>query len=411
MASFGPLAPTIRYLRRRLPPLNFITAHWLYFITTCLLSAIIFWGSSTPFGSVRFIDSLFFTVSAMTLAGLNTVNLSELNTFQQILLFLLIMLGSAIFVSAFVVHVRRSAFEKKFSEIKERRESRKTRALARVKTWTTKSSKLSQEKAIGDEENAAEKDKVDIEHANGGPALDRVKGTTLSRFDTPPERTGGPEMNRTPSYLAAQAGNAKGAQNGDADPLKAKAITFRGDTNFNPARQLTQLNHRQGTGVFSMQGVGARPTTSFRVSTSTSLPSSPSLPRTPTTTQSKKPGDRFDISQYFDSAVGWISRNSQFHGLSEAERYQLGGYEYRAIEFLSWVVPLYFVLWQLVGCIGCAAWVALNNPEVARNNGQNPWWVGAFNAVSAFNNSGMSLLDANMVAFQRSYYMLLTIGK
>ena len=24
-------------------------------------------------------------------------------------------------------------------------------------------------------------------------------------------------------------------------------------------------------------------------------------------------------------------------------------------------------------------------------------WVGAFNAISAFNNSGMSLLDANMV--------------
>ena len=25
-------------------------------------------------------------------------------------------------------------------------------------------------------------------------------------------------------------------------------------------------------------------------------------------------------------------------------------------------------------------------------------WLGAFNAVSAFNNSGMSLLDANMVS-------------
>jgi Trk-type K+ transport system membrane component len=37
-------------------------------------------------------------------------------------------------------------------------------------------------------------------------------------------------------------------------------------------------------------------------------------------------------------------------------------------------------------------------------------WFGAFNAISAFNNSGMSLLDANMVPFQTSIYMLLTMG-
>ncbi|KAF8539008.1 cation transporter, partial [Trichophaea hybrida] len=29
----------------------------------------------------------------------------------------------------------------------------------------------------------------------------------------------------------------------------------------------------------------------------------------------------------------------------------------------------------------------------------NPWWFAAFNSVSAFNNSGMSLLDANMTPF------------
>jgi potassium uptake Trk family protein len=33
-----------------------------------------------------------------------------------------------------------------------------------------------------------------------------------------------------------------------------------------------------------------------------------------------------------------------------------------------------------------------------------------FNAVSAFNNSGMSLLDANMVAFQKSIYLQMTMG-
>ena len=108
--------------------------------------------------------------------------------------------------------------------------------------------------------------------------------------------------------------------------------------------------------------------------------------------------------------TGTVARNSQFSHLTEAEREQLGGVEYRAIELLSWVVPLYFFLFQLLGAVGLGAWVARNRPSTARDNGLNPWWVGAFNAISAFNNSGMSLLDANMVAFQSSDYMLLTVG-
>lgn len=42
----------------------------------------------------------------MTEAGLNTINLSELNTFQQFILFFLIMIGSAILMSIAVLKVR-----------------------------------------------------------------------------------------------------------------------------------------------------------------------------------------------------------------------------------------------------------------------------------------------------------------
>jgi potassium uptake Trk family protein len=122
----------------------------------------------------------------------------------------------------------------------------------------------------------------------------------------------------------------------------------------------------------------------------------------------KHHGPALDRSSSFQSAS--VSRNSQFHHLSEKERKQLGGYEYKAIRLLSWLVPTYFVLWQFLGCLGLGAYVAYNRPAKALENGLNPWWVGSFNAVSAFNNSGMSLLDANMVAFQTSIYMLITMS-
>jgi hypothetical protein len=50
-------------------------------------------------------------------------------------------------------------------------------------------------------------------------------------------------------------------------------------------------------------------------------------------------------------------------------------------------VPAYSIMFQLLGCLGCGAWVAYNRPDTATANGINPWWVGAFNAVSAFSKS------------------------
>ena len=123
----GPLRRLARALHAKAPSLNFITLHYIYFVATCLLASVIFWGASTPARSVTYTDSLFLTVSAMSLAGLNTINLSTLNTIQQVMLFFLIMLGSAIFVSAFVVHVRMRAFEHRFEYVAERRRQRAAR--------------------------------------------------------------------------------------------------------------------------------------------------------------------------------------------------------------------------------------------------------------------------------------------
>ncbi|KAJ5904008.1 hypothetical protein N7504_006391 [Penicillium tannophilum] len=105
-----------------------------------------------------------------------------------------------------------------------------------------------------------------------------------------------------------------------------------------------------------------------------------------------------------------FSRNSSFHDLSERERQRLGGAEYRAVSLLSIIVPVYFLLWQLLGGLGVGAYIARNKAALAKSNGLDPWWVGFFFAISAFNNSGMSVLDANMVPFKRSTYMLITMG-
>jgi hypothetical protein len=270
------------------------------------------------------------------------------------------------------------------------RESRGHRS--RVRTWASSQLRGRSKEPAGDTP------------PNGKPKDDEDLETNEKRDETPPARRGGPEMNGISGMTGEQLDTGTSDDEGESAKHEPNAntpqgvekdatqgITFRGDTRFGPNRS-TAVSHsssqrirRTHSNIFSLQGVGARPMSSLRTSTSLDFQSLPSLQRSQTAAPPKH--SRKDISKYFDTAAGWVARNSQFHGLSEDERERLGGCEYRAVAFLEWLVPIYFVLWQLLGCIGCGAWVALNMPNTARENGINPWWVGAFNAVSAFNNS------------------------
>ncbi|WPH04979.1 Hypothetical protein R9X50_00787700 [Acrodontium crateriforme] len=414
--SLGPLNRPLRAVRRQFPPWNFITIHYFYFIVTCLVSGLILWGSATPFRSLTFVDSLFLAVSAMSLAGLNTVNLSTLNTFQQFVLFLLILMGSAIFVSAFVVHVRRRAFERKFRDVAmERRRQRRSRSRSRGRTWSFRRRSLDTSFTTSTQDDK----KSNSAYANSTAPentvepIRTIEEKSPARPETPPERRGEPEMNGISSATGEQLNEfaiSDSESEFAASGQPQQSITFRGDTRFAAGHPATSPGppksvRRPMLGFLNMQGVGARPESSLRLRTPT-ITDEQMLERPPVL--SAKLGSGLDWLR--GSTRGWTARNSQFHGLSDKEREKLGGYEYRAVQFLAWVVPAYFILWQLLGCLGCAAWVAYHRSEIAQANGLNPWWVGAFNAVSAFNNSGMSLLDANMTAFQNACYLLITMS-
>ena len=412
------MAGFLRFVKPHLPPLNFITLHYTYFIGVCILTSIIFWGSSTPPRSVTYTDSLFFTVSAMTLAGLNTVNLSELNTFQQFILFLLIILGSAILVSSVVVHVRKRAFEKRFRHIIEggrrRRKAQKDLASATERPFNFSLSRRRSASGI------ALEPEIDGVVRRGRPihsaaAEDLEKGSTNNPGDHSPvdrhehQRKPGFEENSSKEEESRTASQSVGPSSIEhahgiglgSDNTRTSVVSPQ--IRFTLAQSPARNKHRR---VLSMQGIGAVPGNQNHPSKI-----GPPLYPIPTTALSEEKGDHpaQGTHKYFSSG-GMIGRNSRFHNLTLEEREKLGGVEYRAIVLLEIIVPLYFVLFQLFGCLGLGAWVAVHRSSTTRENGLNPWWVGAFNAVSAFNNSGMSLLDANMVVFQDSIYMLITMG-
>ncbi|KAK8016641.1 High-affinity potassium transport protein [Apiospora rasikravindrae] len=383
------LTSALDSVRSYLPPLNYITLHYAYFVVVCMVFSLIHWGASNPHNSISYTDSLFLVVSAMTEAGLNTVNLSEMTTFQQVLLCILIMLGSSIWVSIWTVLARKHAFETRFEDI-----VRRERAKAKL---AVKRNDLALNMPIMQKlSRTFRKSKTlpDNNSHSAGPS-DLSRGLTSRNPAT-----------GSVSVLPISSPVAVEKLSEPVPKSHAEKVNTEGQGGLDASTNLSPTNDHI---AFVDDLEASRPKT-----TSSAYEPSRGIVRR------HVPGSRDDGHIHEDSGTEMnhqqyltsqkIGRNAQFHDLTAEERDHLGGTEYRALKVLSIVVPAYFFLWQVLGCIALGAWISTNQPGPANDNAINPWWNGIFNGISAFNNSGMSVLDANMIPYGSSYFVLIVMG-
>ncbi|KAI9020161.1 cation transport protein-domain-containing protein [Phycomyces nitens] len=122
------------------------------------------------------------------------------------------------------------------------------------------------------------------------------------------------------------------------------------------------------------------------------------------TIHSNSETDNQDADHYDDIMRQPIDKSQ----LTREQRYSLGGVEYRALDMLSKLVPIYYigiiVLFALFFRIEAAASsyttdvLKTSNP----NGPVNPWFYSFFLSISAFNNLGLSLLNDSMSPFRNS---------
>lgn len=295
-----------------------------------LLTSLIFWASSTPARSVTYVDSLFLCVSGITEAGLNTVNLSELNTWQQIMLFSLIFIGSAVFVSSNTLLIRKRAFERTFVERAHRR---------RQRSQASSSPRLGS--ASGSRGVASQND--------GYPSATGLSAVTAS--DIP---ANDPPCSKKCQPITTQLSD----RHVDVD----LHVQFGDKIEPIQTRQRTARDHH--TTFLEGHGVGAH-----------------GLKHHPRNTHpvDYSPDDLIDgdehhqppsrLEKYVHTVNGYLGRNSQVYHLTAKERRKLGGIEYDAICLLSWLVPVYLVVFQLLGALSIGAWIWTNRPDITRKNG------------------------------------------
>jgi hypothetical protein len=104
-----------------------------------------------------------------------------------------------------------------------------------------------------------------------------------------------------------------------------------------------------------------------------------------------------------------VGRNSAFIDLTEAQREELGGIEYRSLKSLALILILYFWGFSIFGLVCLTPWILNSNSygSIIEADGQGRTWWGIFTANSAFTDTGFTLTPDSMISFQTAIWPLL----
>ncbi|KAI1180028.1 cation transport protein-domain-containing protein [Nemania sp. FL0916] len=484
------------------PHFNFITIHYFWIIGWTIVGSILMY--ATGHGQLAYIDALAFAAGANTQAGLNTVDINLLNTFQQLVMYFCSLLSNPITIHSFVVFLRLYWFEKRFQHIVQEarlRRSTISRSRSKAQMDTNAERGLLSRDGRNTEMSAAITTvgaPADGILMNGQPKLDALahtsgsesssvqmdpseeprvvqpqirfanevrKGTTTEEDDDtpvplPPRRTNAEHIAilekqrkadksvlRIPGPRDADRGalpeefveteETEGADNDQESPHLRRALSGEGPQ---PIQQTSPYGERQQTITIAEPEKPKKEDQSGQRSAEDSEAATrgPSVPRfrkwigqgdelgrndTVSTLQGHvNPLSRIKsaLTQSKDTDpmpyLSWqptIGRNSQFIDLTEEQREELGGIEYRSLKTLALVLIIYFWGYSIFGIVTMVPWILHNNPyygSIVEADGINKVWWGFWTANSAFMDLGFTLTPDSMNSFNTAILPMLIMS-
>ncbi|KAI1110015.1 cation transport protein-domain-containing protein [Nemania sp. NC0429] len=455
------------------PHFDFLTIHYFWIIGWAIIGSVLIYAPGR--GGLAYIDALTFAAGANTQAGLNTVDLNRLNTFQQAVIYICSLLSNPITIHSFVVFLRLYWFERTFQH--------------------TVAAALSRRVTIGKSRSKAQPDSASVERGLsardiGMPvrSTDEVMG--LDKYSIngalkpdPLANTSGSEDGSEhvdPSEEArsthAQIKFANDVRRSDAIeevedddddhvPLPTKRpnadhiailekqrkadksvlrIPGPRDADRGAVPEEFEEGAEEGVEGDTDTAQGGRDSNGDRLQMQTRpsqrdgerqqtiIITEPDKPRKDDPSPSNIPEDaeqdsinplrriRTVLSQNkeMDSMpyLSWqptIGRNSQFIDLTEDQREELGGIEYRALKTLALILIIYFWGYSLFGIITLVPWILHNNPQyssIIKADGINPVWWAFWTANSAFMDLGLTLTPDSMNSFSTAIFPLLIMS-
>lgn len=401
--------------------IHFLHLHYFYiFFLIFLFSGLYYCEPGTDW---KYIDALFMATTGSTDTGLNTIPMSEMSTYHMILLYLSSFLGCHVIISFFVVMVRRYYFSRRFEEeLKEnqrRREEYRRQKLAR--------------QGGGNPDSAADG------HTITGPIRRRLsllsvrsannnKQTSLfskrkNSFDTHATRTTDDiVVHHTLHNMISNDSDS------DKDYSSIQIESNDGDTSEQQQQSTNQSTHPFDTTpndnsndsiTCASYPQDSNKTISFSDNLTSNNPNQQITFREDTNIlrererkkllKNRNNDDTEQIPlQRTNSEYEIMSRPTAKSELTKHERYRIGGTEYRALEMLARIVPIYYIGFIISFGFFFRIYVAASTyaQEVLATSNPNgpvdPWFFSMFMSLSSFTNLGLNHLDASMTPFQNA---------
>jgi potassium uptake Trk family protein len=109
-----------------------------------------------------------------------------------------------------------------------------------------------------------------------------------------------------------------------------------------------------------------------------------------------------------------LDSKGRFMELSEHDRLELGGVEYRALQALLLILVGYQIFWYTMGTIFLVPYAYRSETKAILRDAQpgelNPGWWAFFATVTEFANGGLNILNANFIPFSGKPFVLITAG-
>lgn len=455
---------------------------------------------ATARGRLAYIDALAFAAGANTQAGLNTIDLNLLNTFQQLVIYFCSLLSNPITIHSSVVFLRLYWFERRFQHIVEDARSRRvtiTKSRSKAQLDSASVERGLNNGVIGMPARATDGsillDKYSI---NGAPKPDPLANTSGSEDGSehvdpneepqlaPPQIKFANEVRRSdaivdddddPVLLPSKRPHAEhiailekqrkadksvlripGPRDADMGALpeefeEGAEEGVEGDLDLaerereSSVDQSQMLNRslppgeRQQTIIITEPDRPRKEDHSASNNVEDPEPSAytPGVPRARKQRGAGESNENDASSTLQDNIstlrrirtvltqskdvdsmpyLSWqptIGRNSQFIDLTEEQREELGGIEYRSLKTLALVLTIYFWGYSIFGIITMVPWVVHNNPfyqSILEADGVNPVWWGFWTANSAFMDLGLTLTPDSMNSFNTAMFPLLIMS-
>ncbi|KAJ3903257.1 potassium transporter [Lentinula edodes] len=425
---------------------TFFRLHLFAFVFIPLISSAIFWGCNGRF-KISYLDSLFLCYSAMTVTGLSTVNLSSMTAWQQIILYLLMMMGDITMVSWIMVLVRKEYFKRtcEYEYVAKKRRPPQDRKTFLASISPPMNAKRAREPVPMNNSNNRPRSPKSTEgptptfkliHPTPAATFDIVEKVGVddrvheqtnlddpSLFTDNNALTSSPEAINTelpPEPVTSLSPRAHGVDFAYTTSLR-RVNTFRTTNGVPLTRRTTTIltnrlqdanasdsKHKYDMGFPGPVHIARKALKTFSPKTYRKLERKLTMPYTRTVEGS-------NVSWLSPNSEIVVGPNSDFHveTLSDDLVEQIGGIEYVALRWLSYMVPLYFICTQLISFILFAPWLSATHQydDVFANQlriVQKPWFS-LFQVMGAYTGGGLSLVDEGMVPFQSAYLMVFSL--